>query len=758
MRTAHLAVPIAFAFTIAHSLPAQSALQTRWAAGVTAENAHRDYPRMQMRRDRWLCLNGTWQFAIRAREAGVPTQWDGDIVVPFPVESKLSGVARRVGPGERLWYRRTFTVAEKQWLGGPLWLHFGAVDWHAEVWVDGARVGEHTGGYDPFAFDIAAVLQAPREGEHEIVVGVFDPSDLGTQPRGKQTSRPGGIWYTPTTGIWQTVWLEPLFGVCWLRSVRADGDPHTGAIAVHAEIAGHRPELRLRAIAALDGREVASALGEPGSSSVRLAVPEPKAWTPDSPTLYDLRVELWSGDPKPDAPGMLDRVDSYVGLRTIAVDTAADGHRRLFLNGAPLFQYGMLDQGFWPDGLYTAPSDEAMRADLEAAKRLGFNMLRKHVKVEPDRFYWWCDKLGILIWQDMPSGDGFIGPGDADLQRSAPSGFQFERELRAMVDALRGHPSIVMWVPFNEGWGQYDTGRIAAWLRSYDPTRLVDATSGWADRGAGDVNDVHVYPGPGAPAPEPARAAVLGEFGGLGLPLAGHTWQAEKNWGYRSYESREALTAAYVQLVDRMRWLQAEGLAAAVYTQLTDVEIEVNGLLTYDREVIKPDADAVRAANLRLHAPPPRLTTVLATSQAAPQRWRFTTAAPADGWFAAAFDDAAWREAPGGFGTAGTPGAVVGTVWDGPDIWCRRTFDVAGELPRGGLQLRIHHDEDAEVWLNGVLAARLGGYTDGYVLAPLDPAAAATLKAAGNVLAVHCHQTRGGQFVDVGLVAVDDGR
>jgi hypothetical protein len=740
-------LPFVLLFPLALPLPAQSPLPTRWTAGVTAANAWREYPRMQQRRERWLDLNGTWQYAVAPREAAQPTTWDGDILVPFPIESTLSGVRRRVTPEQRLWYRRTFARPDWHWNERVL-LHFGAVDWHAEAWLNGRHLGEHSGGYDPFTLDVTAALR--EAGEQELVVAVWDPTERGPQPRGKQQSRPHGIWYTPTTGIWQTVWLEPVFAGCHIRRLWTETEPKTGTVTVRADIAGLTPALELQVTATLDGQPVAAARGAPGTSMVEFTVPAPRPWTPDSPTLYDLRVELGEHDQ------VFDTVDSYAGLRSIAVGTAPDGHRRLLLNGQPLFQYGVLDQGFWPDGLYTPPCDAAIRFDLEALKRLGFNMLRKHVKVEPDRFYWWCDKLGLLVWQDMPNGDGHIGPRDPDLARTPPSAFGFERELRSVVDALRGHPSIVMWVPFNEGWGQYETARIAEWLAACDPTRPVNATSGWADRAVGAVHDVHSYPGPGMPPVEPIRAAVLGEFGGLGLPLAGHTWQAEKNWGYRSYEDPAALTDAYVALVERLRWLIGEGLSAAVYTQLSDVEIEVNGLLTYDREQIKPDAGRVRAANLRLYAPPPRLVAVLATSQQEAQTWRMTVTAPPTTWAAIDFDDAGWIAAPGGFGTKETPGAVVGTTWNGADLWLRRRFDLPANATTVGLQLRIHHDEDAEVWLNGVLAAKLPGYTTGYTLAALAPEAIAALRPRGNVLAIHCHQTGGGQFVDAGLVRVED--
>jgi hypothetical protein len=410
------------------------------------------------------------------------------------------------------------------------------------------------------------------------------------------------------------------------------------------------------------------------------------------------------------------------------------------LNGEPLFQYGPLDQGWWPDGLYTAPNDEALQYDVEITKKLGFNMARKHVKVEPARWYYWCDKLGLLVWQDMPSGNNSTFEG----QRN------FERELAKMIGSFGNHPSIVMWVPFNEGWGQHDTERVVELTRKLDPTRLVNNASGWTDTKTGDVHDIHSYPGPSAPPVEEMRAIVLGEFGGLGLPLKGHTWQDEKNWGYRSYTTAEALTDAYLELVVRLRPLIGQGLAAAVYTQTTDVEIEVNGLLTYDRSVIKMDTERIAAAAAKLYLPPPSVEVVVATSQEEPQTWRYTLEQPADGWEKADFDDAKWDSGPGGFGRANTPGTVVRTEWHADNIWVRRTFEL-GEPPAEA-HLLIHHDEDAEVYVNGVRVAELKGYTTGYIVHPLSAEAQKAFRDGRNVIAIHCKQTGGGQYIDAGIV------
>jgi hypothetical protein len=383
-------------------------------------------------------------------------------------------------------------------------------------------------------------------------------------------------------------------------------------------------------------------------------------------------------------------------------------------------------------------------------------MARKHVKIEPDRWYYWCDRLGLLIWQDMPSGDRYIGRNDDDLERSAQSARQFELELRRNIDALFNHPCIVMWVIFNEGWGQYDTGRLTEWIADYDSTRLVDSASGWTDRETGDVHDIHSYPGPAAPPASQERAIVLGEFGGLGFPVEGHLWQRERNWGYRNFESADDLTAAYETLLRRLhRLIDEPGLSAAVYTQTSDVETEVNGLMTYDRAVTKMAVDRVAAANRRLEEPPPEITTVVSDARDEAHRWRYTTEAPAEEWTAPRFDDSAWSEGAAGFGREDTPGAVIGTAWESEDIWIRRRFDLPGGAT-DDLLLMIHHDEDAEVWINGVLAARLRHYTTSYVDEPISPEARRALRRRGNVIAIHCHQTGGGQFIDAGLVRIGE--
>jgi len=731
--------------------PAKGPLATRWAKDVSPDKAHPEYPRPQMVRREWLSLNGLWDYAIRETNAiakgQTPDKYDGQILVPFPIESALSGVMKQVGASNRLWYRRTFTVPSA-WTNREVLLNFGAVDWEATLYLNGKEIGFHRGGYEGFSFSVSAVLRT--NGEQELVVAVWDPTDAGTQPRGKQVNKPGGIWYTPTTGIWQTAWLEPVT-YPFVTEFKLVPDIDAAELNITARVVGSPQDATVEAIA-LDGeKEVGRGSGQPGKP-FKVPVPKPKLWSPDSPYLYDLKLSVTFGGKK------VDEATSYFGMRKIALGKDDKGVQRLFLNNQPLFQFGPLDQGFWPDGIYTAPTDEALRYDIEMTKRLGFNMARKHVKIEPDRWYYWCDKLGLLVWQDMPSGDRYIGAKDPDIKRTEESSKEFERELRRMVDTRGNHPCIVMWVPFNEGWGQFDTERIIGRVKSYDPSRLVNNASGWTDRGVGDLHDIHSYPGPAVPALETNRAGVLGEFGGLGLPVSGHTWQAEKNWGYRSFKTADELTAAYLGLVKKMRpMIGGPGLAAAVYTQTTDVEVEVNGLMTYDRAMVKMDAAAISAANRKVYLPPPpppAVKTLSATSQEQGVEWRYTTAKPAENWAAADFNDSTWQTGPGGFGEPSTPGAVVRTKWKTDDIWIRRSFEVpAGFVPHG-LQILIHHDEDATIYVNGKLVASFTGYIGSYEWMPLDARIKEALQPGKNILAVHCHQTTGGQYIDAGLADV----
>lgn len=570
--------------------PADARLLTKWAEDVSPDNVLAEYPRPQMVRDEWTNLNGLWDYAIRPREEDKPESWDGKILVPFAVESALSGVNKRVSPKEKLWYHRTFEASPDD---GRMLLNFGAVDWDATVWINGERVGGHRGGYDPFSLDITDAI---NEGENEIIVAVADPTSEGYQARGKQKLEPGGIWYTPVTGIWQTVWLEkvPTTHIESLR-IAPDFDESTFEILVNAS---EEADVRIEV---LDGDESVASSEGTTRNPVRLKIDDAKSWSPDSPHLYDLKIEVRRDGET------IDQVQSYAGMRKIEVKADQEGVNRLFLNGEVLFQYGPLDQGWWPDGLYTAPTDEALAYDVEVTKELGFNMTRKHVKVEPARWYYWCDKMGLLVWQDMPNGDDEpnwernVDKRTKELIRTPESAIQYREELTQMVQDFGNHPSIVVWVPFNERWGQSDTAETVALLRLLDSRRPINSASGGNFYGVGDILDVHSYPDPEMPRLDPYQAVVCGEFGGLGLPVEGHTLLEKDNWGYRSYKNAEDLQKAYLEKLEMLKPMIKKGLAAAIYTQITDVETETNGLLTYDREVIKMDTDEIAEANRSLY-------------------------------------------------------------------------------------------------------------------------------------------------------------
>lgn len=560
--------------------PKTPPLTTPWTAQVSPSNALPDYPRPQLVRPDWQNLNGEWQFAGTGSLATPPVgqTLPESVLVPFPVESALSGIQRHE---DRMWYRRTFTVPAG-WNGRRVQLNFGAVTWQATVWVNGTQVGTHSGGYDAFSFDITGAL---RSGANEIIVGVYSPVDSAGIPLGKQRKAGSGIFYTAASGIWQTVWIEPTTAA---HVTRLDTVPDVPAGVLDLVVQGVGGGTASAQVLS-GGAVVGSASGAVGSH-LRIPVPNARLWSPSDPFLYDLRVTLSGGDV----------VTGYFGMRSVG-KAVVGGVLRPVLNGRFVFNIGTLDQGYWPDGIYTAPTDAALRFDLEQQKALGFNTVRKHIKVEPARWFYWADRLGLMVWQDMPSMRTGVAPSTADRTN-------FESELRRMVDQLRGITSIVQWVPFNEGWGEYDPARIADLVKSWDPTRLVNNNSGsnccGFDGGNGDVVDDHIYVGPGNPRPPSAsRVAVLGEFGGLGLRVAGHEWSPGNGFAYEMTTSASALTDRYVQVTNAVAPLiSSNGLSASIYTQPTDVENEVNGLFTYDRQILKTDAARVRAANLAVLA------------------------------------------------------------------------------------------------------------------------------------------------------------
>lgn len=575
-------------------------ITSKWAKDVEPGSVLQEYPRPQMERGEWLNLNGLWDYAIVHRDTDSPEDFEGKILVPFAVESALSGVEKRLSDRQVLWYRHVFEIPEK-WEGQDILLHFGAVDWETTVFVNGMELGFHQGGYDPFSFNISPALKP--SGKQELLVSVWDPTSKGTQARGKQVGKPGGIWYTPVSGIWQTVWLEPV-SKHHISGLRITPDLDQEQVSLLANVrTGTNDNFEIRVEAFKGPEKIASATGK-ANSEILLNILDPRTWSPADPFLYDLKISLEKdGDP-------IDEVKSYFAMRKISVGKTADGHERLFLNNKALFQLGTLDQGWWPGGLYTAPSDKALKYDIEVTRESGFNMIRKHVKVEPARWYYHCDRMGMLVWQDMPNGDkgaDWRGPSGYDgreMERTAQSAHQFRKEWKEIMDDFYHFPSIVMWVPFNEGWGQFNTVEIIKWTMEYDPSRLVNGPSGGNFFPAGHTVDQHQYPGPGMPDPHihapiiiEDRVLILGEFGGLGLPVPDHLWQEDKNWGYRNYDDRTELLDNYRQLIERIPPLMEKGLAAAIYTQTTDVEGEVNGLMTYDREIIKMDPPEVKKVN-----------------------------------------------------------------------------------------------------------------------------------------------------------------
>jgi len=733
--------------------PAPVALSTPWANDVDPQMPLNDYPRPTMRRDTWTNLNGLWSYAVTPINAGTPDAWDGQILVPFAIESSLSGVGRILKADEALWYRRTFGTPDRD-RDGRVLLHFGAVDWHANVYVNGTLIGAHRGGFDGFSFDITDAL---IEGDTQtITVRVDDPTDTGTQPVGKQTANPRGIWYTQVSGIWQTVWLEAVpYAHIADVSVTTEIDPRTLTVAVRTSSADDRV-LSARLTVADSGQSVTRRVDRP--LTIRLnASTFDELWTPDTPRLYDYTVELIDGE------RLIDRVEGYFGLRTIEVSPDNEGIDRLLLNGVPVFQMGLLDQGWWPDGLYTAPTDEALAFDIEATKEMGFNFARKHVKVEPQRWYYHADRLGLIVWQDMPTFSGAwrgarISRGDPkDPELPAGVIAQFRTELQAMVEGLANHPSIVAWIPFNEGWGQHDVNDTLKWVESLDPSRLVGGPSGWEDRGYGDLYDMHKYPGPSMFPVTPGRASVLSEFGGYGLPLERHLWWSGDNWGYRTVRTKDEFLDAYEGLINRLEPLINDGLAAAAYTQTTDVEGEVNGLLTYDRRVMKINATTLRNLHERAYTAADRLGDSVLALPTAPQErvdWRYTTRRPSGDWNAPGFDDSRWNTGPAGFGTRSTPGTNVGTTWNTRDIWLRNTFTL-NDVANHRIGLMIFYDNATEVYVNGSLVFSAEGWTTQYEFVLLDEAAASAFRAGRNTVAVHTRQDTGGQFIDVGFMVVE---
>ena len=581
--------------TFAQWKPAGDKIKTSWGEQLDPKNVLPEYPRPIMERNDWKNLNGLWKYAITKKGDPTPAAYQGDILVPFAVESSLSGVGKMINEKEELWYQRTFDIPSA-WRGKQILLHFGAVDWKAEVWVNDVKVGEHTGGFTPFYFDITSVL---NKGNNDLVVKVWDPSDRGEQPRGKQIANPHGIWYTPVTGIWQTVWLEPV-ATQYITNLKTTPDIDNNSVKV--EVAANTTSADKVEVKVFDGKNLVAKGAALNGVPVELTMPaNAKLWSPDSPFLYNMEVTLYK-DGK-----AIDQVKSYTAMRKYSIRKGQNGITRLQLNNKDYFQFGPLDQGWWPDGLYTAPTDEALVYDLKKTKDFGYNIVRKHVKVEPARWYTHCDQLGLIVWQDMPNG----GPSPqwqarnyfngTEVIRSAASEANYRKEWKEIIDCLYSYPSIAVWVPFNEAWGQFKTPEIVAWTKEYDPSRLVNPASGGNHYTCGDILDLHHYPDPNMFLYDPRRATVLGEYGGIGLVVEGNTWvNDKKNWGYVKFNTSDEVTNEYIKYGKHLLELIRKGFSAAVYTQTTDVEGEINGLMTYDRKVIKMNEAKVKEINQQI--------------------------------------------------------------------------------------------------------------------------------------------------------------
>jgi len=573
-----------------------SRIKTEWSSQVDPSNVLSEYPRPIMERDKWKNLNGLWNYAIINKGEPLPIKFEGEILVPFAIESSLSGVGKLITEQQELVYQRYFEIPSS-WKGKSILLHFGAVDWKADVWVNNIKVGSHTGGFTPFSFNITSAILA--KGKNCVVVKVWDPTDKSSQPRGKQVSKPEGIWYTPVTGIWQTVWIEPVSNA-YIESLHITPDIDNHLLIVKTELEGSI-NADVIEVEVYDDENLILTEKSIYSQPVEIVMPQNvKLWSPDSPFLYKLKIRLKKGNE------ILDAVESYAAMRKYSVRRDSHGIVRLELNNKALFQFGTLDQGWWPDGLYTAPTDDAMLYDIKKTKDFGFNMIRKHIKVEPARWYTHCDRLGIIVWQDMPSGDSnpqwqnrkyFDG---IEMKRSLSSEAIYRKEWKEIIDCLYSYPCISTWVPFNEAWGQFKTAEVADWTKQYDPTRLVNPASGGNHYTCGDILDLHNYPAPELYLYDAQRATVLGEYGGIGLVLKDHVWEPDRNWGYVQFNSSTEATDEYIKYAEKLYRLIEKGFSAAVYTQITDVEVEVNGLMTYDRKVIKLDEERIKRVNSRI--------------------------------------------------------------------------------------------------------------------------------------------------------------
>ena len=577
--------------------PVGNNIKTKWGENINPNNVLQEYPRPILVRNDWKNLNGLWDYTITSKGENKPENYDGEILVPFPIESSLSGVRKRISKEQELWYHKNFQIPKK-WKSKEIIIHFGAVDWESELWINDINVGLHKGGYDPFSFNITPYL---RKGKNQkLELRVWDPTDDGFQPRGKQIKNPKGIWYTPVSGIWQTVWLEPV-NYKHITNIHTTTDIDDSSVLIKLFSSSDFKDDLIEFVLKEDEKVLQKTIIK-SYLETKISFENPKLWSPESPFLYDLEIKIISKGK------IIDHIETYFGMRKISIKKDVNGTRRMMLNNKEYFQFGTLDQGWWPDGLYTAPSDEALKFDIFKTKEFGFNMIRKHVKVEPARWYFHADKIGMLVWQDMPNGEKIERPkwqrnnffNGQEFIPSFESEMNFKNEWNEIIDFLYSNPSIVCWVPFNEAWGQFKTEEISQLTKNIDPSRLVNAASGGNYYNVGDITDIHNYPEPKMLFYNPNQSNVLGEYGGIGLAIENHLWQSDKNWGYVKYKSSEKATDEYVNFANQLLEMVLKGFSGAIYTQTTDVEGEVNGLITYDRKIIKLDMERVKEINKKV--------------------------------------------------------------------------------------------------------------------------------------------------------------
>ena len=734
--------------------PVGDKIKTRWAKQVTPENAWREYPRPQMVRKDWQNLNGLWNYKVqpltpKGETPRIPTSWSGKILVPFCIESSLSGVGHILEPTEELWYQRDVTIKKGS---NRILLHFEAVDYWCFIWVNGKQVGNHKGGNTPFSFDIT---EAAVDGKNDVKIMVVDAT-APYQLLGKQVLKPHAIWYTRVSGIWQTVWLETV-PTSYIKRIKIDTSINPGTIKVKTFAGGAADKADgVRITASFKGKEVGSVKGT--LDKAVLTIEDAKLWWTTEPNLYDLKVELL-GD-----GAVLDAVDSYAGIRTVGKKRDSKGNYRFTLNNKVIFHLGPLDQGWFPDGLLTPASEEAMLFDIDYIRDCGFNFIRNHIKVRPRRYYYYCDKIGMMIWQDQVSGAPtpkwtYLKPNPKDAVWPDEAHKQWMYELKEMMDYLHNSPSIVMWVPFNEAWGQHRTMEVGKWTLEYDPSRLMNIASGGNFWPVGDVADQHAYPHPAfAWLLDPRMkdyAKVVGEFGGHGYVASNDSlwFPGKKNWGYGGLpKNKNELLARYRLSMFRLWELRNKGIAAGVYTQTTDVEGEVNGLLTYDRKIEKFPRKELKSLHNMLYSAYLTGDDALPMASQHDAPIRYTTSQPGRKWYASIYNDRSWKKGKPGLGKDAGKHATIKTPWSTGSVWYRTTFDV--DKSKGTPMFHAFFDEDPVIYINGIKAAELKGYAYWYLLIEISPEAMASLKPTGNTLAVHCKNTEGGQYIDVAVTYV----